>query len=600
MSLIRTIAFGVLAAFVLFACNGKKLDPEPKVYDDPLEAVGKLNRNVEGLRNMADALVIKDSIAIYSIHYNDDGSVLYQLNMKDGRDVALYSEIVTDTLQVPVLSMIRVEDVYYWMVNGSLLVDSNGKGVVVTDETRLPAFIWQEGRIGCTVEGVPVDIHIGTKADYKTRDVAMEYDTDSGLFKFRLASGFRPSLPVVKSFHLLKEGVKNQSFYKDVFLDAGIGLNSSRNLAAIKYLGLSVEGIMFSRSDATEEEYTIQSGIIAGDDGDLNGRLLYPDGQPRYRLLFVVGGSSTTHGKSLYEKGLENMRLFVENGGSYVGTCAGAFFASNGYDGKKDYPYYLSIWPGMMEHSGLSNEYFGMFIEEYSPLLRFYDYGGDHYVDSIRHNRGGYPIELPAGTEVLARFDYPRKGDVHKAPSIWAIKKSPGSGRVVQTGSHPEAAQEGERRDLTAAMILYALDGVAPVTIKGFLKNGVVRKMDKLSSDQDPDYSRIGDLQTHHFASYIPPDAKNIRVEVNCASDCDLALMMSHDSFAFYDTAEYLSADRGSNPRLELESIREGLWYIAVKCLTTVTVEETDYGQDYSGNTWVLNGVPYSVSVSWE
>ena len=71
-------------------------------------------------------------------------------------------------------------------------------------------------------------------------------------------------------------------------------------------------------------------------------------------------------------------------------------------------------------------------------------------------------------------------------------------------------------------------------------------------------------------------------------------------SFAFYDTAEYLSADRGANPQLEIESPREGLWYISVKCLTTVTVEETDYGQEYSGDTWVLNGVPYSLSVSWE
>ena len=37
-----------------------------------------------------------------------------------------------------------------------------------------------------------------------------------------------------------------------------------------------------------------------------------------------------------------------------------------------------------------------------------------------------------------------------------------------------------------------------------------------------------------------------------------------------------------------------------VQCLTTVTVKETDYGQEYIGKTEVLNGVPYKISISWE
>ena len=428
----------------------------------------------------------------------------------------------------------------------------------------------------------------------------MEYDLYNDSFNIRLSSGYRTTLPAVSGFRLLEENVLNRSYYKDVFLDAGIALTSRKSLPAAKYLGLSLEGISFARSIHDMEELALQTAIISGDEIDSNGRLLYPDGQPRFKLLFVNGGNSRSHGESLLDKGRANMRLFVENGGCYVGTCAGAFLASNGYDGIDDYPYYLSVWPGMMNHTDLKGIYTGMFIEKESPLLQYYDFGGDHYVDSIRHNAGGYPVDIPEGTEILARFDYPGKTDVHNQPSIWAYKKSLQSGRIIQEGSHPEEVSDGERRDLTAAMMLYAMDGRGLVSLKGYLKNGVTRVMDKTTDDNNPDYTRIGDLQTHHFATYIPPEAKNVRVEVISSSNCDLALMMSQDSYAFSDTAEIISQNPGANQVLDFPSIREGLWYIAVQCLTTVTVEDTEYGQAYIGKTEVLNGVPYQISITWQ
>lgn len=596
--LVRTVLAGITVVSMVSACNKK--NQEPEVIDNPQEAVWKLNKNVEGLKDLAAGIVAADSIAIFSIQYNEDGSVLYRVNLKDGGDVDLYSEIVTHKILVPELSMNQVGDAFYWTVNGSYLTNQTGNRIAVADESMPISFHLQDNTIFCKVRETVIGEYSMTKADYLARDVALDYDIDRELFKLRLSSGYNTMLPAIEGFQLVKENVPNRSYYKDVFLDAGIGLTSRKSLAATRFLGLSLEGICFSRSDATVEEIHLQNEIIGGTREDLNGRLLYPDGQPRYKLLFVNGGSSTTHGKSLTENGLENMRQFVENGGSYVGTCAGAFFASNGYDGKTDYPQYLSIWPGMMEHTGLRGVYSGMYIEKSSPLFKYFDFGGDHYVDSVRHNEGGYPVDLPAGTEVLARFDFPNKADVHMVPSVWAYKKNPATGRIVQTGSHPEEASDGERRDLTAAMIQYALDGRAPVSLKGYLRNGEVRVMEKYSSDEDPAFTRIGDLQTHHFAFYLPSDTKNVRVEVSSSSNCDLALMMSQETFAFSDTAEYLASEPGAKQRLVFSSIREGLWYIAVQCLTTVTVENTDYGQGYSGKTEVLNGIPYSLSVSWE
>ena len=241
-----------------------------------------------------------------------------------------------------------------------------------------------------------------------------------------------------------------------------------------------------------------------------------------------------------------------------------------------------------------------MLLEKGSPLLQYHGFDGDFYVDSIWHNKGGYPESFPSGTEILARYDYPKKTAIHNKPSIWAYKESHQSGRIVLTGSHPEVESHGEKRDLMAAMMRYALDGVGSVSLKGILKNGEERRMDKKTADRDPAFTRIGDLQTHHFATYIPSDAKNVKVVLSSSCKCDLVLMMNQGTYAFHDAAEYKTTGSGANHSLSFTSIQEGLWFISVKCLTTVTAKETDYGQEYVGNLEVLNGIPYQIAINWE
>lgn len=591
--------FLFLILFISFfpACYYEVLVPE----DDgtPSSTVAKLNRNVQGLRNVANACMNADSIAVFNIEHNEDGSALYWLRMKKGGDIELYSEIVSNEIMVPKLSMNREGECFYWTINGAYLSDSDGM-VAVTDVSKPINFILRNGSILCRVKNSVVGEYPVTKADYLSEDIAFEYDHDFSAFTIRLSSGFRTSLPTVSTFRLLDEIVLNRSFYKDVFLDAGIVLTSRKSLAAAEFLNLTLEGISLPYSNPSAEDKALQSAIISGEPVDLNGRLLYPDGQPRYKLLFVNGGTATSHGQSLGKKGVSNMHTFVKNGGSYVGTCAGAFLAANGYDDTPKYPYFLSVWPGVTQHTKLHNKRFGIFIEENSPLFQYYDFGGDYYVADVRHNNGGFPLDLPDGTEVLARYDYPKDENIHMKPNIWAYKETLLTGRVVLEGSHPEEVKDGERRDLTAAMMLYAMDGVGVASLKGYLKKGEERVMNKKSTDNKPSHTCIGDLQTHHFAAYIPPDAKNVRVELKSSSDCDLALMMSQDSYAFTDVAEYRSSVPGANQQLSFKSIREGLWFIAVQCLTTVTVNETDYGQEYVGKTEVLNGVPYKISINWE
>ena len=54
------------------ACNKK--NQEPEIVDNPQEAVLKLNKNVGGLKNLAAGCVAADSVAIFSIQYNEDGT----------------------------------------------------------------------------------------------------------------------------------------------------------------------------------------------------------------------------------------------------------------------------------------------------------------------------------------------------------------------------------------------------------------------------------------------------------------------------------------------------------------------------------------------
>ena len=122
-----------------------------------------------------------------------------------------------------------------------------------------------------------------------------------------------------------------------------------------------------------------------------------------------------------------------------------------------------------MNHSGLTNKEIGLFIEKDAPLLKYFDFGGDFYVDEVHHNRGGYPTDTLCGLKIMARFDYPDKTDVHQQPCIWAYKPNVRTGRVVVSGSHPEYGSAGEKRDLTASMLMYAIDGVGLTLLKGIL-----------------------------------------------------------------------------------------------------------------------------------
>ena len=223
-ALSRIVFWGLLGMFLMSACSSITLE----IHDDsPIGTVWKLNKNLEGLQHLASACMNADSVAIFSLAYNEDGSVLYWLSMKTEGDIELFSEVVSEEVFVPELSMNRDEGVFYWTVNGSYLMDSDGNRISVTDLTKPISFLVYEDVIRCQVNDVVVGEYPVTKAvDYLARDVSVDYDLDNCVFNLQLSSGFSSILPTISGFHMLEENVQNQSFYKDVFLDAGIALTS--------------------------------------------------------------------------------------------------------------------------------------------------------------------------------------------------------------------------------------------------------------------------------------------------------------------------------------------------------------------------------------
>lgn len=575
---------GVCGLLIMLSCEKIEMNTSSEACDDQI-VCDVLNDNISFLAALAT--VYESEGVVTAIKATSSPCLgMMQTVMFENDNTETFSHVCQQCDTLPLVSMSFAGDVLCWTLNGECMTDSSGNVIPVMGDTNRPHFSLSDTGLVLWC-GSCVWPHPYRKAGNGGKQ-NVYFSPDGDFMVCNISDSLQMIVPTDIFSSTLRHGVPLQGFYKDVFMDAGVYLTTRNTLAAATYLGYSLESI----SCTSVSDTAWQNTVIGGCEEDLNGRLLYPDGAPRYRMLFVCGGKATKHGSSLREECRERMQEFVRNGGSYVGTCAGAFFATSQRD------MYLHIWPGQAKQTGLSGSHTGMFVDEGSPLLRYYDFGGDNYVANIRHNGGCYALDWPTGTELLARFDYPQL-EMHGKPSAWAYKKNITTGRVIMEGSHPEEVSSGERRDFTAAMLRYAVDGVGETTIKGLLRNGEPRTMDKSTNEDNPEYTMIGDLQYHHFVVYIPQGAQNIQFVLDSKLECDMQLTLSRDNYAYIDDAQYASPTTGASQELFFDNLTSGLWYVAVRCLTTVTASDVPLGQEYSGRTDVLNGVPYTISVTW-
>jgi predicted deacylase/glutamine amidotransferase-like uncharacterized protein len=173
----------------------------------------------------------------------------------------------------------------------------------------------------------------------------------------------------------------------------------------------------------------------------------------RFDLAIFPGGSGSSQAKALGERGRHAVRRFVEQGGGYVGICAGAYLSASNYDWSLAFSNQRTF-ADMREIPGKGMK--SMWYRGPSSLvsMELSDAGkqifGDHPGEiQVRYHNGPIvPPMLPNESptyEVLAWFRSevshyePQEGTMTDTPAM--ISTRHGKGRVLAISPHPEASK---------------------------------------------------------------------------------------------------------------------------------------------------------------
>jgi len=210
----------------------------------------------------------------------------------------------------------------------------------------------------------------------------------------------------------------------------------SQKIAIYSDDGTWIDGILALESFL--DDNNIQSDRVYAN--DLNSGFSFDD----YTGICFPGGYAFNYKLALSASGLINIRNFIDNGGFYIGICAGAFFASATVDWEGDvFPYQLELFAGIatgsiesiakwddyaMTQIGLnhSNPICSGLSESYNALY----YGGPYFTA-----KPGVTFDTVAVWK-----------DYNELPAI--INFEYGKGRVCLIGPHLEI-EENSNRDNT-------------------------------------------------------------------------------------------------------------------------------------------------------
>jgi glutamine amidotransferase-like uncharacterized protein len=175
-----------------------------------------------------------------------------------------------------------------------------------------------------------------------------------------------------------------------------------------------------------------------------------------YKVLIVPGGSSKTEGIALGEDGRDEIKKFVENGGTYVGICAGCYLASCNYD------WSLHILPAKVVDSANWERGVGNLKLELTKEGKEWTARSENEVKTVYHN--GPVLEAKTDEKekliplAMYREELTRKGAkpglMVNTPAIAAARF--GKGWAIGVSPHPE--QTEEIRDLVPSVIRWALE----------------------------------------------------------------------------------------------------------------------------------------------
>lgn len=375
-----------------------------------------------------------------------------------------------------------------------------------------------------------------------------------------------------------------EGYYCDVFQDEGTQISGGD-------LEVDCEYIKFSQEHLNTSNKSFQATIMIKNDNDDNGYLLYPDGAPRYMIIYYHGGYMS-HATDLGQTGRNLVRAHYYNGGTQFGSCAGSYMLSSQSNN------YFKIWPGRMNGPNVSRTPIDKIINSGSPLIGYNNFKEGDIVKSVFHNNGGSvdTTKGPKGTLFCAMHN---SGKLKGYADIWSWKDNDTTGRVCGITGHPEGSKKEDQIRYVSAVMLYLRDQRGTPRVKHILKNNMSIAMDKSTSDKQPLYTRIGDKQYHHFVLECKT-AANAVITVTGKDGFDFHLFAAKDTFAFKQHALYADTSSGSSKTLSIPKLESGKWYIGVKLNTTVTTTASKDFPKYSGKLEVLNGIPYTIKATWD
>lgn len=375
-----------------------------------------------------------------------------------------------------------------------------------------------------------------------------------------------------------------EGFYCNVFQDEGTSISGGNLEIDCEYINFSQEHL------DTRNDKEFQSSIMVQSETDANGYLLYPDGSPRYAIIYYHGGHMK-HAEELGQQGRDQVRMHYYRGGCQFGSCAGSYMLANN---KK----WFNIWPGRMNGKNVSSTPTDKIINAGSPLIGYNDLKEGEIIKGVYHNNGG-SVDTSKSVKGTLFGAMHNSGKLAGYADIWTWSDNDTTGRVLGITGHPEGSKKKDQIRYISACMLYLADCLAKPRIKHTLKNNTAITMDKKWEDKQPLFTKIGDKQYHHFILDCK-DARKVGISVEGEEGFDLHLFVSKDTFALKQQALFADSTPGNSKVLEIPKLEPGTWYVGVKLNTTVTTTSNKTFPKYSGKLEVLNGIAYTIKAKWE
>jgi len=233
-----------------------------------------------------------------------------------------------------------------------------------------------------------------------------------------------------------------------IYMAAAVGMlpaYANQNILALKRDGRPVRVAVYSGNGAyfRSIKAAMQMFLWMGSEPQrITPRDIIDGKLKSFDVLYMTGGWAVPYIRDLENGGTANIREFVRQGGAYIGTCAGAFFAADYiyWEGKR-YEYPLDLFPGAAR--GPIPELapwpgFKLCRINLSPTRHAITRGEPESMMSLYY--GAPWFEVPPGfkADILAYYE------INNQPAMLAYEF--GQGHVFLTGVHTEF-EEGSDRD---------------------------------------------------------------------------------------------------------------------------------------------------------